>query len=130
MKIIKHKECRILIVDDDAFMREMLSNDLEENGYFLVVAENGLKAAKFLDLSQVDIVITDIVMPDMDGLEFIMKLRKKHKNLAIFAMSGGDKKKDYLGFAKRLGADEVFAKPVDMEILLSKLEQYSINVSL
>lgn len=118
---------RILLVEDDPFLRGLLSDELAGHGYWVVTAGNGFDALEALDLNPVDAVITDIFMPDMDGLELIRSLRKRDPGIPVFALSGGTNHsipEDYLKFAKCFGADEVFAKPVDMATLVTKLEQY------
>ena len=118
----------ILIVEDDYFLRNLLSEELGVRGYAVVSAINGFQALDLIDSNPVLAVITDIFMPDMDGIELIQTLRKHHPAMPIFAMSGGVRHadvEDFLGFAKCFGADEVFAKPVDMAALVTKLADYS-----
>lgn len=122
---LKH---HVLLVEDDPFQRSLLSNELAERGYFVVATENGLKALNSLDSISVDAVITDIFMPDMDGLELIHNLRRRDSTLPIFVLSGGVKglhKSDvYLEMAKDFGANEVFEKPVNVTELIAKLVQH------
>lgn len=121
------QKCHILLVEDDPFLRNFLSAELAEHGYIVTVAENGLKALNNSGPMRMDVILTDIFMPGMDGIELIRRLRKLNPNLPIFAMSGvahHRKPEDYLRYAKRFGADEVFVKPVDVALLLSKLESY------
>ncbi len=118
----------ILLVEDDAFQRSLLNHELTERGYFVVATGNGLEALKLLNSISMDAVITDIFMPDMDGLELIQKLRQHDTSLPIFAMSGGVKglynSENYLKIAKAFGANEVLAKPVEMAEIIAKLVQY------
>lgn len=118
----------ILLVEDDAFLRGLISDELAERGYFVVAKENGLEALSFLDSNSMDAVITDIFMPDMDGFELIRSLRKRDSTLPIFALSGGVKDRhhsaNYLKMARVFGANEIFAKPVEMAELIAKLEQH------
>ena len=118
----------ILLVEDDPFLRSLLGSQLTEHGYEVISAENGIQALKSIEDNRVDVVITDIFMPDMDGIELIQRLRKSHPGTTVFALSGGTPRtnsKDYLTFAKCFGANEVFAKPVEVAELVVKLEQYS-----
>lgn len=121
-------KCHILLVEDDAFLRSLISSELAERGYFVVATENGLEAMRFLDSVSMDAVITDIFMPDMDGFELIRNLRKRDSTLPIFALSGGVKNlhnsANYLKMAKAFGANEIFAKPVEVAELIAKLEQH------
>jgi CheY-like chemotaxis protein len=117
----------ILLVDDDPFLHNLLSNELAIQGYLVITAENGFSALDSIASAQVDVVLTDIFMPGMDGIELIQKLRARFPGIPIFALSGGADFADpevYLTFAKALGADEVFAKPVDMTRLAATLEKY------
>lgn len=122
---LKH---HILLVEDDPFQRRFLTDELAEHGYVVAASENGAKALNFLSAISVDAVITDIFMPETDGIELIHNLRKCFPDLPVFAFSGGMKcssnAMDWLELAKHLGADEVFAKPVDVAALVAKLERH------
>src|SRR3954471_4136928 len=96
---------RILLVDDDEPLRSLLRQTLEQGGYTVVEADTGRAAAEKLRVEIPDIVLTDLVMPEHEGLEFIMMLRKKHPEIPIVAMSGGLARSSlYLDLAKKLGA--------------------------
>lgn len=117
----------ILIVDDDVFLREFLSAALTERGYLALTAGNGLEAQEIIANIQLSAVITDIFMPEMDGIELIQTLRKQHPEILLFALSGGTylgRKDEYLKAAKTFGACEVLTKPVEPEELLARLEPY------
>ena len=118
---------RILLVDDDLFMRELLTQELAEHGYSVVIAEQGVQAMEVIGANPVDGVITDLIMPDMDGIELIQALRRRYPDLPIIALSGGSQLgniTDYLGFATGLGANKAFAKPLKIAELIQTLEQY------
>lgn len=120
----------ILLVEDDPFTRNLLSVQLGERGYWVTTAENGIQAMESIENNPADVVLTDIFMPDMDGLELIRNLRKHYPGILIFALSGGThfaNKGDYLKFATRFGADEVFVKPVELAKLIAKLELHMGN---
>ena len=68
--------CSILVVDDEPGIRELLCLMLEASGYTVMAAEDGLQAPKILAANPVDVVITDLLMPERDGLEFITEVRK------------------------------------------------------
>jgi CheY-like chemotaxis protein len=121
------QKLQVLLVDDDPFLRNLLSTELAVRGFLVVTAINGLQALNLVEAGQVRAVVTDIFMPDMDGIELIQSLRKRCPGIPIFAMSGNVRhaiSEDFLGFARRLGADEIFAKPVDLALLITKLETY------
>ena len=101
----------VLIVDDDSAERELAREALEASGYEIVEARNGREAEGVLARTHVDLMITDIVMPEQDGLETIKSVRKAYPLLKIVAMSettGGYQ----LRAARLLGADAILAKPL------------------
>jgi CheY-like chemotaxis protein len=115
----------ILIVDDDELMREMLVQLMQRQGYCASAATNGTEALRLLTKGGYALVITDIVMPDMEGLEFIMQLKKNYPTLPIIAISGGARvsPEHYLDLARQFGARFAFTKPLDRELLLEKVAQ-------
>lgn len=105
---------RILIMDDDDQFREMLKMMLETEGYNDIEdAESGYVGMKLIRKSPFDLVITDIVMPDKEGIETIMEIKKYFPAIKIIAISGGGKigPDGYLMLAGQLGADKTLAKP-------------------
>ncbi len=98
--------CSILIVDDEPGIRELLAIMLESSGYSVATAEDGVQAPKVMASRPIDVVITDLLMPERDGLEFIAELRKKYPAVKIIAMSGGGHiaRDSYLRIAKTFGA--------------------------
>ena len=111
---------RILIVDDDQQIRTAFRMILERAGYEVVEAKDGNAALKRFAECPADVVITDIVMPDKDGLEVIMELRRMIPHVKILAISGGGRLNpcSYLEMAQNLGADVVLVKPIDTATLL------------
>lgn len=112
---------RIIIVDDEPLICEMLEEVLTGAGYEVVCAMDGRKAAKLMQEASFDLVITDILMPEKDGLETIEAVRKNHPDAKIIAISGGSpiRETDLLGWASGLGAAYTFQKPVACEELLA-----------
>jgi CheY-like chemotaxis protein len=111
------------LVEDDEPLREILRETLQRGGYTVVEADTGRSAVKKLRLDHADIVLTDVVMPDQDGLEFITMLRKEHPEIPIVAMSGGLARSSlYLDLAKKLGARRVLAKPFTPEQMFAALK--------
>ena len=104
---------KILLVDDDPLVVESLLSAMESKGHAVVTASNGIKALKKFDQSAFDLVVTDIIMPEMDGIETILEMRRKRSNAKIVAISGGGRigNVDYLEMAKKLGAIAVIKKP-------------------
>lgn len=104
---------RILVVDDDGDVRELVCRMLEQDGYEVVPAEGGSQALERFSLLSPDLVITDVVMPDVDGFEVLLKLRHLDPKAMTMVMSGGGRVAPdiYLETARRLGARAVLRKP-------------------
>jgi len=103
----------ILLVEDDYQLRSMLNLLLTNSGYEVWETPNGTRVSHMHDQRRFDLVITDLVMPEKDGLEVIMELRRKNQNVRIIAMSGAGPGSGevYLRAAQRLGADLTLSKP-------------------
>jgi len=115
----------ILIIDDDKAVLGLFTQALENNGYSVVQAADGREGLRLFEVAPTDLVITDIMMPEMDGLELIPKLRKKSPDLPIIAISGGMRSAtiSFLPQAKILGACRVFIKPVSLSELLQAVKE-------
>jgi DNA-binding NtrC family response regulator len=105
----------ILIIDDEQSIRDLLSDVFASAGFDVGVAESGLQGIRMVAARKPDLVVTDILMPDKEGLETILELKRSAPDLPIFAMSGGSLNGpiDVLGMARRFGAIRVYAKPFD-----------------
>lgn len=117
---------KICIVEDDAQIRVMLKETLELEGFAIVEAANGNEALRVLDAEAVDLVITDILMPEKEGLGLITELRKLHPGLAIFAISGGAPHMQAAGnleLATLFGACQAFHKPIDLDELIAAVRE-------
>jgi DNA-binding response OmpR family regulator len=105
----------ILVIDDDPSMRRMMSRILTAAGHQVTEAVNGLDGIKKFQSTPPQIVVTDIVMPDLEGIETIMKMRTiGSSKVGIIAVSGGGqhgRSSDYLLAARGLGADAILPKP-------------------
>jgi CheY-like chemotaxis protein len=113
---------RILVADDEAEVRRFLRTALEDGGYQVVEAANGKQALAEARAGGVDLVITDIVMPEQEGIETILALRKEAPSVGIIAISGAFGGQ-YLEMAHVLGAQAVLSKPVSAELLLAKVAE-------
>jgi two-component system cell cycle sensor histidine kinase/response regulator CckA len=105
---------RILVVDDEAGITTVINAALTRQHYTVITARNGRDALEKLSLGPVDLVITDMIMPDFDGLHLIPEIHRLLPRVRIIAMSaGGDRfsSDTYLKEAKRLGAAHLLAKP-------------------
>lgn len=114
----------ILIIEDDEFVQQMLKQTFERAGYEVAVASNGRIGVQMYDSNPFDVVITDLIMPDMEGIETITHLRKSNPDIKIIAISGGGRNnpQGYLFLAEKLGAACTFTKPVDRKELLNAVE--------
>jgi YesN/AraC family two-component response regulator len=114
---------RILIIDDDFHVRDMMERLLRRAGYDAQLAENGVEAVKMHRENPMDLVITDIIMPEKEGLEIITEFRRDYPAVKLIAISGGGRigPANYLKMARLLGAERTFAKPVDTSQLLSAI---------
>ena len=110
----------ILIVDDDEQLRTLLRRALEEAGYLVSEAPNGQDGLRQFRQTPTALVITDLLMPDMDGLEVTMALRRESPTVKIIVITGGSGRRDYLDIAKRLGAHRTMTKPVAIADLLRR----------
>ncbi len=110
---------RVLLVDDDSAVREFIALVLTGAGFTVEEAGNGMEAMHRLDEQVPDLVITDILMPQKEGIECIREIRGLVPNVPVIAMSGGGGgQADYLRMAALLGAAAVLAKPFDpMELV-------------
>ncbi len=106
---------KILIIDDDDQFRKMLSQTLVKAGYSVSEASDGSEGIRTFRQDPADLVITDIVMPDKEGIETIMEIRQMAPELKIIAVSGGGRigSESYLELARKLGAVHTFSKPID-----------------
>lgn len=111
---------KILLVEDDDEVRDVLKTLLQGEGHDVSEAADGNAAMEEFLQNPADLVVLDIVLPDKEGLETIIDLKRTHPNVKIFAMSGGGRTspQDYLDMAKRLGAVEVIAKPFSIDDFL------------
>ena len=119
----------ILLVEDDKDLREVLKISLSRRGFKVFEAENGKEAIIRFKPSITELVVTDLIMPEEDGLKVIMQCREKKPALKIIAISGGGKAgpASYLNLAKALGADAIFSKPFSLNDLISKIEDLLDN---
>jgi CheY-like chemotaxis protein len=115
----------ILIIDDDDQFRTMLRHLLERNGYEVTEASGGKEGIKLYRESPADLIITDLIMPDKDGIETIQELKKDFPDIKIIAISGGGRlgPQDYLNLAKMLGARLTLTKPIELPELLKAIEE-------
>ncbi len=119
----------VLIVEDEKELREMLKISLNRRDFTVLEADNGKEAIIHFKPLITDIVVTDLIMPEEDGLKVIMKLRELKPSIKIIAISGGGKAGpgSYLNLAKALGADAVYSKPFSINDLIATIEELLSN---
>lgn len=115
---------RILVIDDDDALRAMLQKFFAARGFDVSVAINGKEALRLQQEKPFDLIMTDIIMPDKEGIETIVEFRKTYPATKIIAMSGGGRinSQEYLELAQRLGAQRTFAKPFKTNEILSAVK--------
>ncbi len=114
-----------MIIDDEPAVRKTLRTSLERAGYQVAEAGDGRTGLRFHAAAPADVIITDIFMPDFDGIETIRELRRVAPRVKVIVMSGGDSTGtlNMLDDAKLLGADRAFHKPVRPEELLGAVRE-------
>lgn len=119
----------ILLVEDNNELRAMLKGAIEKNNHTVIEASNGREALNKFKSLFIDIVITDLLMPEQDGIGLIMELKKLKPDIKIIAISGGGKAgpTNYLNIAKTLGADATFSKPFNLRDIIDEIDKFSTN---
>jgi DNA-binding response OmpR family regulator len=120
---------RILIIDDEDQARRMLHQVLERAGYEVVVAQDGNEGLERFRADPTDLIITDILMPEKEGLETIMELRREFPQAKIIAMSGGGRagNLNFLEIAAVLGAQRTLHKPFELQEMLEAVRDLLQN---
>lgn len=104
---------RILVIEDDDDFRKMLMLMLQQAGYVTLEASNGEEGLRVYNSEQIDLVVTDIFMPEKEGMQTVLELMEKNPAVKIIAISGGGSsdKLEYLESVKDFGVQKTFAKP-------------------
>jgi YesN/AraC family two-component response regulator len=116
---------RVLLIDDDELVRATLRNLLKQAGHEVATADNGRDALDRERKVRFDLVITDILMPEMEGIETILALKNASPTMRVIAISGGGRtgNLEFLKMAGRLGANETLRKPFSAEELLAAVQR-------
>ncbi len=116
---------RILIIDDESQIRSMLRLMLERVGYEIAEAPDGIEGIRQYRENPADLIITDLIMPNKDGIGMIIDLKKEFPRVKIIAMSGGgvNRPEGYLDGAKKLGATRTLTKPIDRDEMLKAVKE-------
>lgn len=117
---------RVLIVDDDAMVRDSFAVVLQGAGHEIAVAADGRKGLDLHAREPFDLIVTDIVMPEMEGIEMIRRLKRDSPDVAVIAISGGARLEPsyHLNVARALGADETLAKPIKPRDLVAAVARH------
>ena len=116
---------KVLILDDDLELAQSLKEILSDEGYQVDVASNGREGIRLQSANPYDLIVTDIVMPEEDGLEVIMWVKESYPETKLVAISGGGyfDSRDYLLMAKELGASFVLCKPFEVKTLKAGIKR-------
>jgi len=117
---------RILVIDDDMQMRQMLRQMLDHEGYEVVDAPDGKEGIRLYRQAPTDLIITDIIMPEKEGVETIIELKRDYPDVKIIAISGGSRGfdvHDCLSYVKELDVSHIFTKPFEHTELLKAIQE-------
>lgn len=118
--------CQVVVIDDDTQVRRQLTQLISNKGYSVKNAPNGKIGLEIVKNKKPVLVITDIIMPEEDGLEVLSKIRVRFPNITTIAISGGSGRLNnfpLLELATKIGADYIFEKPLDDEQIVSVITQ-------
>lgn len=113
----------ILVIDDEQQVRTLLRQALTGAGYEVVEAKNGREGLKQYRKAPTDLVITDILMPDEDGLEATLELTREYPDAKVIAITGGSGDRNFLDVAKLFGARKTLTKPFELDRLLETVRE-------
>lgn len=116
---------KILVIDDDDIIRALIRKMLERAGHAVVDTANGRQALEMYRQEAVELIITDLFMPDKEGMEVIRELREENAAAKIIAISGGSSldSMDYLEIARLIGASKTLTKPFGWKQLLTTVDE-------
>ncbi|MDA3924337.1 MAG: response regulator [Kiritimatiellae bacterium] len=115
----------ILIMDDDISIQQLFTQFLVGQGYNVECCSNGIEGLKKMSVFAFDLIIVDIMMPEMDGLEVVQEIRKDDTELPIIAISGGMRhaSMNFVSYAQEFGANAIFEKPVSLADLFESVKE-------
>ena len=116
---------KVVVIDDDAQIRRVIELKLRTQGYEVITAASGKEGLNLIKSKQPDVVITDIIMPEKDGIEVITEVLRDFPNVKIIAMSGGGRvgPEEYLNWTKTLGVQHTFIKPFTCNEILEAVNE-------
>jgi DNA-binding response OmpR family regulator len=111
-------EKSILVVEDHAELRDMFAVILKEQGYAVYTADDGCEALKLVEAVRPGIIITDVCMPNMDGIEMIRRLRKRHDGDKVYILVVSAYDSEDMKEAVKAGANQLMHKPISCDSLI------------
>ncbi len=117
---------KILVVDDSATNNILLQSILEEEGYFVNVAFDGKEAFQFLKTRKPDLILLDIMMPEIDGLSILREIKKKNTEIPVIMVTAKDDLQSQ-DEAKSAGALDYIQKPINVDLVIDKVKQLFSN---
>lgn len=120
----------ILVIEDDEAVRYSLLEALQAMGHTVEEAVNGVEGVDKCEATDFDLVITDLIMPEKDGVETILELKIDNPDLKIIAISGGGKNLDIMDTTYRIGADCALTKPFSLADLSACVSKVLLNITL
>ncbi|WP_114377277.1 response regulator [Elioraea thermophila] len=121
----------ILLIEDDSLVRAAIRRVLEGAGHAVIDVAHGGEALARIDRTEIDLIVTDLLMPEVEGIEVLTAARRRHPGLPVLVISGGFPPEraaasgisaDYLRMARQLGATRTLAKPFERADLLAAVE--------
>jgi DNA-binding NtrC family response regulator len=121
---------KILIIDDDIRLLDALAFELEDQGFDVTTQQTGKNCLKTIQEHNVQLILSDIFMPEVDGIEVLTALRRARPDLPIFLMSGGSRINNMnydtiFEQAQLLGARKIFKKPFDVKELVMAVQEFT-----
>jgi CheY-like chemotaxis protein len=120
---MSEKKFSIVLIDDDEYFRSYVFDLLSMRGYTVHEAHDGIEGVQYIRNNPVDIVVTDMIMPEREGIETIMEAKRLKPDIRIIAMSGAMRNETYLQLAHSLGADVTLSKPFHKQDLFDAIER-------
>ena len=119
---------KILIVDDEQFVRDLLEKVLRRRGHDVVVVGDADQALKALEAAEFDLLLTDVVMPGMDGFDLLRRVKSAYPQIKVIVLTGYARKQSISDFLL-YGADEYLAKPFQVHELLAAVDRVTSTVA-
>jgi len=120
-----NERTRILLIEDDDMVRDLFRSILSDEGYEVVAAVDGAEGLRRIEDGGFDLVLTDILMPEKEGVSTILEMKRLHPEIRIIAISGGGRTRNLtpLKIAKKAGADLALSKPIEPNDLLKAVRK-------